>query len=110
MRLQQFFNKASKWCQGHYALNKQGKSIGLTSHYPTDEMDYLREIESMSLYGAIALFYAQYSDGRDQIVRRLKIAINRHTGKNLTIAAFNDDSQTTFEDIQKVIKFAVALR
>lgn len=110
MRLQQFFNRPTKWCKGHYAINKNGKSMNLLSRYPTDEIEFLREIESMSLYGAIALLYPQYSEGRDQIVRRLKMSINRYTGKNLTIPAFNDDPQTTFEDIQKVIKFAVALR
>jgi hypothetical protein len=109
MKLLNFFKKPSKWCQNANALDRNGKHVSFKCKYPSDELDYLEVVDKMSLYGAVCVFYPQYSSSRENVVRKLRVAIWRHTGKNINMAAFNDDPKTTFEDIQRVIKIAISL-
>ena len=108
MKLLNYFKLEKKWFQNANILDKNGKEVSLTVKYPNDELDFLQVAEKMSLYGAISVFYPAYSQSRDNVVHKLKSAIYKHTGKIMTIAAFNNDPKTTFADVKRVLELSVA--
>ncbi len=101
MNLSQIFVNERKWTQNAPARDKNGKLITFTAPWDHNtDKNYLRIIDSWSLYGAVAFF----NGAESEVARRLKKAIERYTGKNLYIAEFNDSIDTSFEDVKKVIK------
>jgi hypothetical protein len=57
------------------------------------------------LHGAIIKCYGRQNDEASEARTKLYKAIEETYGRN-SIAMFNDDKRTTFEDIQKIIKEA----
>lgn len=91
------------------AIDSDGLAINL-NQYSEEEMRY-RKIKAMSLQGALGYYYSfeREPERRNQMMNKLRRAIESVTGKRYYIAEFNNLSTTKFEDIIKVIKLAEKL-
>jgi len=108
MRLSKIFRKKEFWTKNCACRDEFGYSVNI-NETPIDSersSEFVKKIKSWSLYGAVAFHYSYPSNKRYHIMDKLKHAIQRVTGKQMTVPEFNDSPTTTFEQIQKVIKIA----
>lgn len=106
MRLKNFFKSPSSWVKGYLAVDMNDDPINLNEYTEFEMRD--RKIKAMSLHGAIGYFYSyeREPEQRNKIIAKIRKAIEKHTGKNLYIAQFNNAETTSFEDIVSVLKIA----
>lgn len=109
MRLSNFFKSPSYWAQNCLAIDTDGNQINLNEYSESAMRD--RKIKSMSLHGALGYFFSfeKEPERRNQMMSKLRKAIEAVTGKRYYIAEFNNHPKTKFEDIVKVIKLAEKL-
>jgi hypothetical protein len=100
MNLNKIFTNKNRWMQNGRALNKDGSNFSFVRKWKED----VKEPICFSLYGAVTYFTEPESQSRSKIISKLSKAIEMYTGKNLFVAEFNDSPDTSFEDIQNVIK------
>jgi hypothetical protein len=100
MNLSKIFTNKNRWHQNGRAINKDGTNFSFTKKWKED----VKEPMSFSLHGAVTYYSEAESQSRSKIMSRLSKAIEIYTGKNLFVAEFNDSPDTSFEDIQNVIK------
>lgn len=107
MRLASFFSYPSIWTKGAAARDKKGNPYNL-NEFRKKDFDDGNRLESFSLYGAIAFLYSHEKEpeSREKNLQKLKAAIRKYSGKNYSVAEFNDHPETTFEDIKNVLKIA----
>ena len=106
MKLSKILRKKDYWTKNCACRDELGNSINLNL-VPIDPQklkEFTKRIKKWSLYGAISFYYPYPSNRRYQAMDSLKAAIRKVTGKEMTVPEFNDASETTFEDIRKVIK------
>lgn len=113
MRLSKIFKTKSSWCQNANAILDNGCSFQLvipfystcqkTNRLFNDFNKKLKKVKKWSLYGAIS-YYIPHESKRNDIMFGLRQAIQKHTGKKMSVGEFNDDPSTKFEDIVEVIR------
>lgn len=107
MRLLRIFSSPSCWAKNCVAINNDGKKTGINGPYTDNQMDMLQHIKQFSLYGAISFFFP-HQEERADMMNSLRRGIASYTGKNMSVAAFNDAPETTYEDLIRVIKRSFA--
>lgn len=100
MNLTKLFVNPNRWIKNGYAQYKDGTRYSFTRPYNEKHAEPYK----FSLYGAMCYFTDADSGARQKVAARLSKAIERYTGKNMFIAEFNDNPDTTFEDLSQVIK------
>jgi len=100
MNLIKIFVNPNRWLKDGFAQDKNGKSHSFTNLW----RDNPPEPYKFSLQGAVAYFTEPESDSRRKVMARLSKAIEKHTGKNMYVAEFNNSPDTSFEDLTKVIQ------
>lgn len=107
-KLISFFKSKNYWVQNAFAVDKDGNPINLNINTEHEET----RIYAMSLHGAIAYLFSfeREGDRRIQVMNRISKAIAIYKKKNMYIAEFNNSEQTSFEDIQAVLKIANEIR
>lgn len=68
------------------------------------EIDYSEAAKSYSLYGAIVKGYD--IDSREKVIKELKEAIKFVTGREMTVAGFNDAVDTDWDQVSRVLRTA----
>ena len=107
MKIASLLYREDKWCKNCLATTKNGKKLfNLNVHHFEDgkTLDPSKECNAYSLYGAITHLYNGTS--QSEIFSKLSKAIREYKGIPMRVAEFNDSPETTYEDIQKVIKLA----
>jgi hypothetical protein len=115
MKISSLLHNESRWTQNCIARDKEGKSLKDINTFYLQRVDkkgniYYQEFRnedlaySYSLQGSVIRCYD--IDERENVMHKLSAAIEQYTGKNYYVAQFNDLSDTTFEDIKKVLKIA----
>jgi len=112
MKLSKILKKESDWCQNENAILNNGETLPmLVPFYSASNNNQsfnkkFKNISKWSLQGAISYFYSQEVNmhKRRQIMDDLRRAIISYTGREMSVAGFNNASSTSFEDIQSVIK------
>lgn len=109
MRLSNFFKSPSYWVKDCFAIDTDGFKIDLNQY--SEELMRDRKIKAMSLHGALGYFfsYEKEPERRNQMMNKLRKAIEAVTGKRYYIAEFNNHENTKFEDIVKVVKLAESM-
>ena len=108
MKLSQLLNTKEKWTSNCLGKRADGASIYsfdvlYTNKSGKDEVfDPQKEIKAYSLQGAVVSLYN--SGARNQIMDKLRDGIYTLTGKNMSVAAYNDMIDQTFENIEKLLK------
>jgi len=108
MKLSRILRKKNHWTKGCSCRNEFGEPVDL-NFVPIESQklkEFTNKIKSWSLYGAVAFYYPYPSNKRYQVMDNLKSAINKVTGKTLTVPEFNDDKNTTFEQVREVIRLS----
>lgn len=113
MKLSRVITRGSQWAQNCDALTKDGQRAYVNEHR-LDEQPRPKDFKAYSLYGAIAIFepYERGDDinpARDKHMSKLRRAIEQVTGKCYSVAEFNNRIDTTFEQVEKVIKLSEKL-
>lgn len=104
--------KPDKWTKGALGRTKEGRAVQnfdvlFTSNPWTgesEERDFAEGVKAFSLHGALVHCYD--IDRREQICDKLRKAIIQYTGKSLHVAEFNNLPETTFKDVQTVVRIA----
>lgn len=111
MKLSRIFSNDRKWTQNALARNKDGESIDL-DYINRDNAQQVKVLESFSLHGALTWFvpYERSKDEREKIRIKLRKAIQKYTGKDISIREFNDSTTTKFEDIRAVLRIAEEIK
>jgi hypothetical protein len=93
MTLQELFSDESKWTKGASARDAYGNPCRWTS----------KQAVCFCLYGAIAKAYADDKEHNfKEITDKLRVYVFKQTGQPLSV--FNDDFNTSFQDIRRVIE------
>lgn len=104
MRFEKIFNREAAWTQDAQARDLHGNAINL-DWVDRNNTKEVKKIYSWSLYGALTWYFPYDSSPHKREAQRIKLrkAIERYTGKNMSISEFNNSPSTTFADIRKVI-------
>lgn len=107
MRLSRVFLGSNSWTQNANARDKSGNPVDINK-ISVDQQMNKNPIRSFSLYGAIAFYFSfeNRPEERYRILEKIRGAIKKYTGKNYSVAEFNNKSETTYSDIKKVIEIA----
>lgn len=106
MNLIKIFVNPNRWLRGGFARMKDGTPYEYTRQWK----DNTQEPQAFSLHGAVAYYTEPESGARQKVMARLSKAIEKHTGKSMYVAEFNDSPSTTFEDLTAVIKIYNTIR
>lgn len=106
MKISRLLYNEAKWTKGCLGRTKEGKAVNNFDiiHKDGHELDPTRNVESYSLYGAIAKLYN--GEGQSDIAFKLGDVIRKYKGQRIYLAQFNDDPTTTYEDIMEILKIA----
>lgn len=106
MKLSNFFKSPSCWVKNKFAVDTEGYDIDMMAW--NEDLMKSRKIKAMSLYGALGYFfnYEREPERRSRTINNIRQAISSYTGKNYSIAEFNNLESTKFEDIISVIKIS----
>ena len=108
MKLSQLLNSKAKWTQSCLGRKSNGFpvcsfDILYTNKSGKDEVyDAQKEVVSYSLQGAVVSLYS--ANARGQIMDKLRNGIMQLTGKNMSVATFNDMIDQEFGNIEKLLK------
>lgn len=86
-KIKQVLSSEDKWTRGHFARNSNGEPCSIQGDYAT----------CFCLMGACNKAIKLYC--HDLLLH----AVEKYSGKFRPIAEFNDDPETTFQDIQNVL-------
>jgi hypothetical protein len=100
MNLIKIFTNQNRWLKNARAKYKDGSDVPFSYLYG----DKPKEPWSFSLHGAVSYYTEPESDARNKTMKKLSKAIERHTGRNMFVAEFNDSPDTSFEDLMTVLK------
>ena len=106
MNLIKIFVNPNRWLREGFATMKDGTPYQYTRQWKETSP----EPQAFSLQGAVAYFTEPDSSARQKVMSRLSKAIERHTGKNMYVAEFNNSPSTTFEDLTSVINIYNKIR
>ena len=95
MTIQELFSDASKWCKVYYAKDKEGRGTGPN----------VVDAVCWCLEGAIRKCYVRSEI--QQVKEKLAVAAQQLFPKRRgSSIVFNDDPETTFEDVRKLVELA----
>lgn len=100
MNLLRLFTNENRWLKNGMAKYKDGSSVPFTYLYNSN----IKEPWSFSLQGAVSFYTEPESDSRNKIMAKLSKAIASYTGKQRFVAEFNNDPDTSFQDLISVLK------
>jgi len=109
MNLTTLISSPSRWSKFADARDKDGRPVNISKVWH-DSQPKLKNIQSFSLIGAIMMLFPFETKGGEVSRRRytemtkLRNAIKNHTGKDVSVAAFNDAPTTDYKDIEAVLK------
>lgn len=92
--LRELFRTPSRWCKGSLARSSTGEEVQPRG----------TKAAKFCLVGAVYRVYPPTK--RWRVEEELSHSIGKVTGRARDIVEFNDDMETTFEDIRKVLKEA----
>ncbi len=114
MKVSQLINKPEKWAKNCLAKDSNGKSLNeIGSLY---EMRYAKDgsiwydeqpnkdIKSYSLQGAVSHCYQDQN--REFVMENLRNTIYKYSGKVMSVGKYNDDPETKWVDIEKIIRYS----
>lgn len=97
-RIKNLISSPRRWTKNAFFRDKNGHAIDPNGQRYVEWENLLKDIDSMSLYGAILLSYDTEA-ARQQICEKIR----KHIGAYKYIAEFNDAPETTYQDLKTIL-------
>jgi len=100
MNLIKIFTNQNRWIKNGMAKYRDGTNVPYTHPYGMK----IKEPWFFSLQGAVSFYTDPETDSRNKVMNKLSKAISLYTGRPMFVAQFNDNPDTSFEDLVNVLK------